>query len=398
FIGNSYTYVNDLPGTLYQLALAGGDTIIYDSNTVGGYTLQLHSTNATTLYKISSQPWDYVVLQEQSQIPSFPPQQVDTMFYPYAIFLDSLIHANDSCTQTVFYMTWGRKYGDASNCAFYPPVCTYAGMQAGLRSSYLEISDSLRAIVSPAGISFQNSMLADSNINLYQTDFSHPSIEGTYLIACTFYASVFRKTPAGNSFISTLTPVVAAFLQNIAAHTVLDSLDTWHIGTYEPHAAFAMNQLTALTYQFISDSLNASTHYWSFNGSATGSSTTHTFPGNGNYTITHIACNDCTCDTSSQNLFITPFSTNDLDEKYISIDVLRNPVKDYLAIRITDDHFRNEIYSGKLFDLFGRQVMTLNLPPNRETIFSISFLDAGTYFLRVTNDRGKNGLRKIVVL
>ncbi|MCX6290985.1 MAG: SGNH/GDSL hydrolase family protein, partial [Bacteroidetes bacterium] len=170
FIGNSYTYVNDLPGTLYQLALAGGDTILYDSNTVGGYTLQLHSTNSTTLNKIASQPWDYVVLQEQSQIPSFPPQQVDTMFYPYAIFLDSLIHANDSCTQTVFYMTWGRKYGDASNCAFYPPVCTYTGMQARLRSSYLEISDSLRAIVSPAGISFQNSMLADSNINLYQTD------------------------------------------------------------------------------------------------------------------------------------------------------------------------------------------------------------------------------------
>ena len=58
FLGNSYTQVNNLPETLYNLALSGNDTIAYDSNTPGGYTFQLHTTNTTSLAKIKSQPWD----------------------------------------------------------------------------------------------------------------------------------------------------------------------------------------------------------------------------------------------------------------------------------------------------------------------------------------------------
>jgi hypothetical protein len=71
FIGNSYTYVNDLPKMLSELALVTGDSLIYDSNTPGGYTFQLHSTNATTLAKINSKKWGLCRLQEQSQLPSF---------------------------------------------------------------------------------------------------------------------------------------------------------------------------------------------------------------------------------------------------------------------------------------------------------------------------------------
>jgi hypothetical protein len=55
FIGNSYTYVNDLPLMLYNLALSAGDTIIYDSSAPGGYTLLQHTTNTTTLSKINAQ-------------------------------------------------------------------------------------------------------------------------------------------------------------------------------------------------------------------------------------------------------------------------------------------------------------------------------------------------------
>ncbi|MCX6197843.1 MAG: hypothetical protein NTY88_01300 [Bacteroidetes bacterium] len=117
WLGNSYTSVNNLPKMFHDLALSGGDSIIYDSNTPGGYTFNQHSVNTTTIQKIYSQPWDYVVLQAQSQEPSFPPSQVQTETFPYARTLDSLIHDNDSCTKTVFYLTWGKKYGDLANCA-----------------------------------------------------------------------------------------------------------------------------------------------------------------------------------------------------------------------------------------------------------------------------------------
>lgn len=232
FIGNSYTYVNNLPQMLYDLAVMNNDTIIFDANTIGGYTFQMHCNDATTISKINSQQWDYVVLQEQSQTPSFPPSQVATDCYPYAKRLDSLIKANDSCTRTIFYMTWGRKYGDASNCANYPPLCTFEGMNQRLRESYLEMADSNRTFVAPVGAAFRNSRINDSTINLYQSDYSHPSLEGSYLAACVFYSAIYQKSPIANPFMSTLGTATAYTLQTIAKQTVLDSLTNWRIGKY----------------------------------------------------------------------------------------------------------------------------------------------------------------------
>ena len=92
FLGNSYTYVNNLPQLFADVAHSAGDSVIFDSNAIGGYTLQNHSTDATSLAKIMAGGWNMVVLQEQSQMPSFPIAQVQSSVYPYARQLDSLIH------------------------------------------------------------------------------------------------------------------------------------------------------------------------------------------------------------------------------------------------------------------------------------------------------------------
>ena len=204
FIGNSYTYVNDLPALLSNVAQSAGDSVIYDSNCIGGSTLQLHSTNSTTLQKIAQGNFDFVVLQEQSQLPSFPLSQVQTSVYPYAITLDSLINVANSCTETVFYMTWGRKNGDASNCPNWPPVCTYSGMDSLLRLRYMQMANNNNAIISPVGAVWRHIRNNYPNIELYNADESHPSLEGSYAAACTFYSILFRKNPSQISFISTL--------------------------------------------------------------------------------------------------------------------------------------------------------------------------------------------------
>jgi len=54
FIGNSYTSVNDLPKTVSDIALSQGDIINYDMAAPGGYTLQQHTTDQTTLAKIKA--------------------------------------------------------------------------------------------------------------------------------------------------------------------------------------------------------------------------------------------------------------------------------------------------------------------------------------------------------
>ena len=110
FLGNSYTAFNNLPQMVAEVALSAGDTLIFDSNTPGGFTLEGHSTNEGSLNKIKSGNWDFVVLQEQSQRPSLPIEQVMENVFPYAHILDSIINEFNPCGETAFYMTWGYTY------------------------------------------------------------------------------------------------------------------------------------------------------------------------------------------------------------------------------------------------------------------------------------------------
>jgi hypothetical protein len=70
FLGNSYTYVNDLPITFARLAQSGGHSVEVGMVANGGETLSQHAAAADDAGKISSQRWSYVVLQEQSDTPA----------------------------------------------------------------------------------------------------------------------------------------------------------------------------------------------------------------------------------------------------------------------------------------------------------------------------------------
>ena len=71
FLGNSYTASNNLPLIISNFAASVNDTLIYDFNTPGGYTLDQHYADTNSTNKIIAGGWDYVVMQEQSQLPSF---------------------------------------------------------------------------------------------------------------------------------------------------------------------------------------------------------------------------------------------------------------------------------------------------------------------------------------
>ena len=389
FLGNSYTQVNDLPGTLYNLALSGGDNIIYDSNTPGGCTFQIHSTNPTSLAKINADQWDYVVLQEQSQLPSFSPSQVQTDVYPYASILDSLIHKNNPCTKTVFYMTWGRKYGDASNCIYYPPVCTFDGMANRLRQSYLEMGDMFECPVAPVGMAWKRSRGLDSTINLWASDYSHPSVEGTYLTACVFYSTIFKKPSAGLSYWSSINSTTAHFLQLVADSTVFDSLSTWNIGIYEPQAAFSWYE-NGGEMQFVNESLNSSTTQWFFGDgySSSEQNPSHIYSIPGNYSVTQIVSDSCSFDTLKQDVEVltTGLCSDVLTSK---MSVFPNPFNSSLNIE-----FPQEIkgtYFVELDNMDGSMLQISCIQPNssnRKVTFDTSNIPIGIYLIRIDSSMG----------
>lgn len=227
FIGNSYTYVNDLPGTVRTLALGCGDTLNFEQSTPGGCTFQNHLSNATTTSLIAQGGWDNVVLQEQSQLPSFPIGQVQSECFPYAQQLCDLIRNSTPDAEIVFYMTWGRKNGDASNCANYPPLCTYEGMDSLLFYRYMQMAEDNYASVSPVGRVWHVLRDHHPEIELYSSDESHPSVAGTYAAAVTFYTILFRKSPACISNNLTLDAAAAQAIRETVDSVVFHGIDIW---------------------------------------------------------------------------------------------------------------------------------------------------------------------------
>ena len=126
FLGNSYTSYNNLPQLVQSLSNSAGKTLIIDSNMPGGYPMSGHLNDATTFSKISQGNWDYVILQEQSQIPTIDFYRYNDM-YPAITDLKLLIEQYNPCARLITYMTWGRRFGgqqcDPSN-TYCSPVFT----------------------------------------------------------------------------------------------------------------------------------------------------------------------------------------------------------------------------------------------------------------------------------
>ena len=135
FVGNSYTEVNNLPLMVQQVAQSMGETLVFQSNTPGGCTFRQHCSNSS-MELIRQGGWDFVVLQEQSQYPSFPQGQVEAEVFPFAQRLVDSVYRHSPCAEPVFYMTWGRKYGDAGNAPYFPVLGTYEGMDSMLCLRY----------------------------------------------------------------------------------------------------------------------------------------------------------------------------------------------------------------------------------------------------------------------
>ena len=388
WIGNSYTYVNDLPNLLRQLALSGGDSLIMDSNTPGGYTFANHSSNAVTLQKLALNTNDFVILQAQSQEPSFPPTQVETQTFPYAQQLDSLIHVGSACAKTVFYMTWGRKYGDTQNCLNYPPLCTFEGMNDRLRWAYKQMADENEALMSPVGMAWRASWEADSSINLWSSDNSHPSLAGSYLAACVFYATILEKNPVGLSYTAGIPASQATFLQQIASNTVFDSLSTWNINRWDAQSSFTYNA-QGNSISFTSTSQNANQYAWDFGDGQLSNEENpiHMYDGSNNsYVVQLIASGLCSADTSALVIQLQPNSI--VEASFQNLRVFPNPANTQLTI--TSDNLTK--IDVQVFSSTGKMVKQI-LQSQSPTILNIENLATGMYQVVCSDGRNHKTFR-----
>ena len=89
--------------------------------------------------------------------------------------------------------------------------------------AYVRVGNEINALVIPVGLAFEEAYRRKPGIVLHKHfDGSHPELIGTYLAACTVYASVYGKSPVGNSYdyYGRIDKDMATFLQQIAFDTV----------------------------------------------------------------------------------------------------------------------------------------------------------------------------------
>jgi hypothetical protein len=229
FIGNSYTLNNNLPKITSDVAASAGDQLIYSTSAYASYSLQLHSQDANTLGLIRQGGWDYVVLQEYSQYPSEPLTWVQANVFPYVQYLNNEINSYSAGVETMFYMTWGRRDGDAERCSRLPEVCTYEGMDNLTRDRYMMMAQNYDGVVSPVGAVWRYLRQYYPSIELYDADGSHPSQAGSYAGACCFYTAIFRKDPTLITYNYTLSSTDASIIRNAVREVVYNNLSTWYL-------------------------------------------------------------------------------------------------------------------------------------------------------------------------
>ncbi len=375
FVGNSYTNYNNLPQLVDDIAISLGDDLIHAAHTPGGNTMQQHSVNTTLMNKLDDDVWNFVVLQAQSQEPSFSPSQVSNDVYPYAANLCDSIIANNSCAEPLFFMTWGRENGDASNCQNYPPICTYDGMQTRLSESYTEMSLNNEASLSPVGEVWRSVRTQFPNYDLYSSDGSHPSLLGSYLSACTFYEIIFQKSCIGASYPSSISSQEAADIQAIVNLTVSQDIATWLGYGNVPFVNPSLNFDGSLLH-FNANGQNGTNYEWDFGDGNTSPLDTglHAYAAGGNYEVNLSYSNSC----HSFETSFTVFANLGLEESLQELNI-------YLENKLLSIQSENSI-SGPLniFTMEGKKVhsQTLN---QHTTQIDLQGLNEGIYILQLTD-------------
>ncbi len=206
FIGNSYTYVNDLPLLTRDLATAAGKRTEVNMAALGGADLVKLFQNAEVIAKIREGCWDDVVLQDQSELGGYinDPQKYNAESFYWAVraFHNEIRAAG---AKTILFVTWERR--------------DHPVRQDLLYAAYRKMADETGARVAPVGQAWDRAFQERPKVRLHLEDQSHPSLAGSYLAACVFYAVLYGKSPAGLPP-EGLPAELAAFLQNIAWSTV----------------------------------------------------------------------------------------------------------------------------------------------------------------------------------
>ncbi len=382
FIGNSLTYFDDMPQTVKALGMAMGDTLDVTVYAPGGTGFVNHHTDPAVFQRLAQGGWQYIVLQPGSnESPAFS-APLDSTIKWGRILVDSARKYNP-CAQIVLYEI---SYGVAAPTA--QANTNYYFAQSRIRENLLLLADTLHAYCVPAGEVMRRIWTNDTNTLIWNSFGDiHPNAYGSYAIACTFAATLFRKPVLFTPVYNGLDTVRCRNHQRIADSIVLTIPAQWKLGQYFPMAKFSrMINNNQVLFQ------NESQHYnqllWSFGDGTTSTQTApvKVYNAAGAYRVVLKAYQDDCYDTYSSTIQITGTGTGirDLSGQAVA-RLYPNPAPGYFIVE--QEH--PGVLHIRLFDLTGR-LLSSQKTDAQQIRLSTSGLTPGTYFYELSNNENRS--------
>jgi hypothetical protein len=206
FIGNSLTYVNDVPGILQALAdAAGGEKLAVETIGVPNYALIDHWTDGIAQKEIDKGGWAYVVMQQ-----GWTPAGVcrDTLRLAATLFAQ---HISKIGAKPVMFEPWVPA-ARASQNQFLTSM-----------ESYRLAATDVGGVVFPVAEAWLEATSRNPDLILY-SDGLHATPAGSYLAALVMYTRIFNRSPVGlaRSFVTSsgvgisIDTATAKLLQEVA--------------------------------------------------------------------------------------------------------------------------------------------------------------------------------------
>lgn len=221
FIGNSYTYYNEMPEVLFAgIAEDAGYKFTVKSLTKGGWDLVRSGSaddelGALVDAELKNTKYDYVVLQEQSTNPALDRGK----FYDGARLVYEKVKANGATP--VLYSTWGRKTG---HYVLDDNGLTNETMTWQIAAAYEALGEELQVDVAHVGLAFFDVYTQDiKGLDIYAEDLTHPSYRGSYLAALTIFGEITGVDPTTVEFRGDCPSAVAKILREAARKAVFET-------------------------------------------------------------------------------------------------------------------------------------------------------------------------------
>ncbi len=178
FVGNSYTFGNNLPHIVSILSDSTETLLITRKSVIGGAYLREHwngDRELKTRDLIAQGDFDIVVLQNNSMAAMYAP---DSTSKYVSLFTE---YNRQHGAETYLFNTWARE--------------KVPQFQQEIDAMYLEAAQESGAVRVPVGSAWELALDTRPDVDLFTSDGSHPNELGTLLIASVFVKFITGELP-----------------------------------------------------------------------------------------------------------------------------------------------------------------------------------------------------------